>query len=408
MQNLTLSEMKCLNYSKKISLLFCLLFMLLYQSCSNDFDDFLTPNLSENVVYKADGKYAGILLDCSQRKGDKGCDFSTLPLLGMETDFPNKDDILKRLLVSHEWMGKRFEELIDSYPKELLLLFKSVSAIVIGADIRPSHFNSTNAVIYFDSNLFWLSENEKLTVNTKFDYRSRFSDNQDGYTTYVSRYIKEGKLAYKHISPKGAYQSRNLEDIRYLVAQTLIHELLHANDFFPVQYFETMPRNSVPQKIVSNLQNHWLSTRLENKYPLTSQLMKEMADYQFNSKDISEATNALPISDFIDEFNGDLATDFYGYSSYFEDPAMLFEEVMMKILFDVDREIAFVYFDPELDKLKVIWGVRNRFADKRLFEKVRFVMEDIIPPKVFQDFYTNNYPTLKTLERGSYWNEIEE
>lgn len=396
--------MNYVNYFKKNILVFLLTFILFSLSCSNDIDDLLVPNLSEYFVYKTDSKYASSLYECSNKnKKMTPCDFSKLPLLGMESESPSKDEIMERLIVSHDWMGERFEELIDSYPKELLVLFRSVTAIVIGTDIRPSIFNQSNAIIYLDSNLFWLSESEKLTVNPKYDYRTIFTDTNVKTNRYVFRYLKEGEPAFRYIAPKEPYQPRTLEDIRYLVAKSIIHELLHANDFFPFRLFESMPRDRAPLEVTLNIETIRLSSRLEKEYPLTSKIIKELADYFYNGKNLSEMTEAMPLDNFVREFDNDLATDLYGYSSKFEDTAMLFEEVMMKILFDVDREIGFIYFDNKSENFLLLWGVRNRFADKRLFEKVRFILEDIISPEDLENFYNNHYPTLRTLERGTVW-----
>jgi hypothetical protein len=67
------------------------------------------------------------------------CDFRTLPLAGLDTARPTVADVMARLVTSHAWMAPRFEQLLQRMPEDVLLLFRSVTAIVIGSDIRPSY-----------------------------------------------------------------------------------------------------------------------------------------------------------------------------------------------------------------------------------------------------------------------------
>ena len=44
-------------------------------------------------------------MDCLVRAEDGACTFANVPLIGMETSDPTVDDVMSRVIVSHEWMG---------------------------------------------------------------------------------------------------------------------------------------------------------------------------------------------------------------------------------------------------------------------------------------------------------------
>jgi hypothetical protein len=65
------------------------------------------------------------------------CKLATLPLIGQAEPEPTVEDVLARTVVSHAWMGRRFEQVLRALPARLLKLFRSTTAVVIGADFRP-------------------------------------------------------------------------------------------------------------------------------------------------------------------------------------------------------------------------------------------------------------------------------
>jgi hypothetical protein len=82
------------------------------------------------------------------------------------------------------------------------------------------------------------------------------------------------------------------------------------------------------------------------------------------------------------DFSIDGASDSYNYSSQFEDVAMLFEEVMMKRHFNIDRELAFTDAPPATGatcaNYVVRWGVRNRIGNPVVKSRAQLIVNKIL------------------------------
>mgnify|MGYP003553648092 FL=1 len=109
-------------------------------------DGVLRPSVA-NSVYSAD------IVNCVKIVNDDpvtSCKLSVLPFIGQHNNLPTKADILAKTVVSHPWMTTRFSQVLDQMPKDIFLLFRGVTAVVIAADIRPSHYRSDTGAIYLD------------------------------------------------------------------------------------------------------------------------------------------------------------------------------------------------------------------------------------------------------------------
>ncbi|MFT7559171.1 MAG: hypothetical protein ACI93R_001076 [Flavobacteriales bacterium] len=378
--------------------------------CGSSGDDDLdlsasADDLSNAKAYLPEGSYADVLKSCisAQSSGD-ACNFETLPLIGMDTENPGVDDIMRRLVVSHDWMGQRFEEVLLTMPDEFLGLFRGVSAIVIDDDIRPAYYTVSTAAIYLDANFFWLSEAEATSVNPKEDPRSSFNDPLAFRA--LSRYVKDNERAYRYLAPDN-YQARSLDDIRLLVASLLLHELAHANDFFPPARLNTLSLQDQPWSAASAQRGWWVSTRLTDINALSSDLMSGIAAVMYLGETPSDAQLALTASDIGAAYEPDGAADDYGYSSLREDAAMLFEEATMKYFFDLDRDQAFTAApgpNNSCSEYLVKWGVRNRFADAHVTARVEFVLSEMLPNVDFSNFFAS-VPVPKAFVRENDWCE---
>ena len=74
---------------------------------------------------------------------------------------------MERVVVSHDWMGVRFEQLMRRMPTDLVELFAPVTAIVIGSDVRPSFYSSFRGTINLDPGFLWMSVPEKQTISVE-------------------------------------------------------------------------------------------------------------------------------------------------------------------------------------------------------------------------------------------------
>lgn len=350
-----------------------------------------------------DSPYASFLAPCARESGDqRSCRFNQLPLLGMQTTAPDKAAVMDRVATTHPWMAQRFSELLDVMPPDLLTLMRSVTAIIIGADVRPSFYWSLTGAIYLDPAGLWLSVEEKRTIDPAPDYRSGFGNG----LTYrvINRYVIDNDYAWYSYSLNDDSE-RTLDDIVLPVARLLYHELAHAADFLPADRMSGFnPTWTVLEatRFVEN-QGQQLSQMLEGVQPLNSQLMFDLAGVNFYGNEPTEAQRALQAPDVSAQFAPDGANDDYAYASRFEDVAMLFEETMMALSFGVERDVAVAPKPADGDPHIVDWGQRRRITDSQVIERARLVGTRILPDAPISSFL-NSYGPPKSLASGITWN----
>ncbi len=358
------------------------------ESANRDFD-----NLR---VYKSDSPYRNDVSRCARAERESQyCSLATLPLLGIDYSDPGIPQIMERVVVSHTWMGERFETLLHELPQELLPLFRSVTAIVIDDDIRPAYYSPSTGAIYLDPAFLWLSVAEKQTINPKEDYRSGFDDPLA--FRQLNRYTKDGTPAYRHLSLLDD-STRELDDIILLIARLLLHELAHANDLFPPDLLYTLPLDQKPYDTALSIANMWVSRRLSENTPLTSNTMFSLAGVMYRGNDPSISDLAITADEVGDAFEPDGAGDDYGYTSEYEDLAMLFETSMMKYFFDADYELAFtdVPEDPRLcSSYQIGWGMRNRIAHEMVIDRAQFAVNSLLPGLEINDFFSSIDPATE-------------
>lgn len=361
--------------------------------------------LSDVSTYIDSSPYADRIPGCIRaQSSNDACSLAELPLLGMEAQTLTVPLIMNRVATSHDWMGERFEEVLLTLPDEILQLFRGTTAIVIDDDIRPAYYTVATGAIYLDANFFWLSEPEAASVNPKEDPRSNYSDPLAFRSLW--RYVLNNESAYRYRRPDD-YVPRTLDDIRLLVASLLLHELAHANDFFPPELSSSLDASMRPWPAASEREASWVSTRLSNSNPLASNTLYGLAEVMFRGETPNSDQREITAQAVGAEYAPDGAADDYAYSSEREDVAMLFEEAMMYYLFDIDRDQAFTDAPGEnnfCEDYVIGWGVRNRFMDAHVLSRVEFVLEEILPETDFSEFLRDlGEPTA--LQNGADWCE---
>ncbi len=129
------------------------------------------------------------------------CPLSTLPFLHQTTAgaVPTVDQIMDRVVVSHDWMGETFEQLLRTQAsQDMLRLFNGVTAIVIGAQVRPSFYYALTGAIYLDAENFWLTAAQRDVINEAPDFRSDFD--RDLMYSGVWRYTQNNQNIFRSVS----------------------------------------------------------------------------------------------------------------------------------------------------------------------------------------------------------------
>lgn len=359
--------------------------------------------------------YAGELVDCARvfnRGGNNNhsfCPMERLPLLGQERETLTPEDVLERTLVSHDWMAERFEQALRAQPDELLQLFQGVTAVVIGADIRPSYYWLSTGAIYLDPARLWLDIAERDTISEAPDYRSDFDRELDFDVLW--RYTREGDYAWRNPPLSGPGQSRELNQILSPLAALLFHELAHANDYLPPREQQGLDMSLTPSEAATRLQSDSVSAALARDYPLTSELMMDLAEVMYQGRDATAEERQLTAEEVGLDFSEDSASDSYSYVTanrrlFLEDTAMLFEEVMMQHHFGLTRELAFTErpdsANASCNEYVVRWGQRGRVGDDALQARAELVLQQLLDRNDVQP-HLASLPDAEPLTSGLGW-----
>lgn len=342
---------------------------------------FDTP-VARTHAYRPASPYANVLANCvySNQLNDS-CTINTLPLIGQTSSDLNRETILNRVLVSHDWMGDNFAAFLAQMDpdSDFARLLQSVTAVVISYDVRPSFYWVVTGAIYLDPNDLWLTPSQRDTINEAPDYRSNFGNDLNFVMPW--RYVKDNQYASLGV-PITVRANRTLAQINPDLASLLYHELAHANDFFPRSVHATLtgPR-LLDDYSRRNASKSLISDQVSKTYPLTSTEMMGLANVSFLGAAASNVQKTYQASDVSTFFSTDIASDFYAYSSTREDTAMLFEEAMMSYRYQILRDVA-VTNKPAIltaDSLIIDWGQRGRIAQDSLENRAALVIDEILP-----------------------------
>ncbi len=355
----------------------------------------------------SDSTYSSAIVNCVKIVSNNpvnSCKLTTLPFIGQKTSAPTKADILAQTVVSHPWMATRFSQLLDEMPNDIFLLFRGVTAVVIAADIRPSHYRSDSGAIYLDPANLWLNFEERATISKEEDYRAGFSNGLAFRSMW--RYVQGNTYAYDYYPLDGAVSSRTIKDVVRPMAALLFHELAHANDFMPPAFVTQVNPQLTASDAIGNLQGSFISTGLKLQSPLNSQMQYDLGRVMFHGLAATDDQKRLSAEQVGLNFSIDGASDSYNYSSQYEDVAMLFEEVMMKRHFNIDRELAFTDAPPATGatcaNYVVRWGVRNRIGNPMVKARAQLIVNKVLGVTETSVYFAA-LPSPRSMTNGIDW-----
>ena len=361
---------------------------------------FSDTHVSRTYPYRAAGPFAAALVACTYEAnlqyfgaGANMCPLSTLPFLHQTTGgaVPTVSQIMDRVVVSHDWMGEVFEQFLATQASDdLKRLFNGVTAIVIGAHVRPSFYYALTGAIYLDADNFWLSAEQRDVIDEAPDFRSDF-DRELNYSG-VWRYTENNRSIFVNFPAT----SRIGRTLSYLMAEAgwlLYHELAHASDFLPPSERSRLNDNLslTAWGFIGPLFNsptpRLPSSVLASTYPLTSPEMSALAQVKFFGATPTDLQKSYTPNQVAGFFAPDRATDEYNYATVREDLAMLFEEFMMyrnspDPAARWRRDVAIT--DKILDTttsatLIVRWGQRGRIGEAAVRPRAQFVVGALAP-----------------------------
>ncbi len=373
-------------------------------------------HVSRSYPYRANGPFAAALVRCTyeanlQYTGGATnlCPLSTLPFLHQTTAgaIPTVDQIMDRVVVSHDWMGDAFEQLLRTQAStDLLRLFNGVTAVVIGAQVRPSFYYALTGAIYLDADNFWLTAAQRDVINEAPDFRSDFD--RDLMYSGVWRYTANNQNIFLPFPAT----SRISRDVPYLLQEAgwlMYHELGHASDFTP-----TSARGSLNSALSAwgNISPRYQAGQLPSdamatSFPLQSSQMAGLAQVKFFGATADATQRAYTPNDVGSFFAPDRATDEYNYSNSREDIAMTFEEFMMVRNHGWRRDVAItdkINASTTSNNLIVRYGQRGRVGSANIKPRAQIAVQELAPWVLQADpNAVNNLPAPIPMRAGDTW-----
>ncbi|NRD73892.1 hypothetical protein HQQ94_11725 [Shewanella sp. VB17] len=365
--------------------------------------------IAKTFAYRETSPYAKAIQTCVySNQLASPCTLAKLPLLGQVAETLNNDMILDRVLVSHQWMGDNFATFIATMDpnSDFANLLRSVTAIVISYDIRPSFYWVLTGAIYLDPSDLWLLAEERDSINEAADFRSDFSHELDFIMPW--RYVKDN-VNVTYTAPRSTRTNRTLAEMFPDFSALLYHELAHANDFFPSTFYADLNMDN------QTLQDHYqrrvdtselISDQMTAQFPILSHEMLSLATVSFKGLAATSVQKNYLASDITHFFSNDVTNDYYAYSSSREDMAMLFEEAMMSYRYGIVRDIGVTDRpeNPSADTIIVDWGQRGRISQNSLQDKAAFVIDNIFPNLNGTDLISS-LPKPISMKQGNSWSE---
>src|SRR6185436_14104494 len=122
-------------------------------------------NAAAFVPYDPFALYAPMLASCACRsRPQEPGNLLELPVIGQENPDPVIDTIMGRVVASDAWMGTRVREVLSALPEQDLWLFRPITAVVVGRDIRPSFYSAYTGAIYLDPADLWITNQERAVI----------------------------------------------------------------------------------------------------------------------------------------------------------------------------------------------------------------------------------------------------
>ncbi|REL26729.1 hypothetical protein DXX93_09190 [Thalassotalea euphylliae] len=356
--------------------------------------------------YNRNSQYANQLVNCVYSNTlSSSCTLQRLPLIAQQTLTPTVDDIMDRVVVSHQWMGDNFKAFLTQLDPhdDFKQLLRATTAVVISYDVRPSFYWAATGAIYLDPENFWLTPRERDTINEAPDFRSNLGG--DLQFAIPWRYVKDNEYAFESYD-RAERVNRPLSALTYPLGYLLYHELAHANDFFPQTNWPSLER--ADRVLDAALENATRSDLLTAFSPLNSQVMRDLAQVRYRTGEANDTQKAYLPQDIQTLFAPDKAVHFYSYSSEREDFAMLFEELMMQHRYGVIRDVAITnnpdHVNSPSDDYIVQWGQRGRLAQPQITDRIAFT-SDYIYPEFNAQSAIERLPNTLPFIVGETWRE---
>lgn len=334
------------------------------------------------------------------------CSLSRINLIGQDQPNPSVDDIMDRVITSHPWMAENFRKFLTEEDQhgDFKKLLRSVSAVVISYDIRPSYYWVATGAIHLDPEDLWLTPEQRDVIDVAPDYRSSFG--QELQYVMPWRYVKDNDYASSYY-PREYRFSREIRDLVPDLGSLLYHELAHANDTFPSSTLNSVSGTSV-YNAFQRREGQTIADKLTAAHPKGSEEMAALGQVNYRGVSPTDVQKAYTPDDVAGFFSHDNAPTQYAYSSEAEDVATLFDAAMMSARYNILRDEAVSTPRHATDSSQsyvLSWGQRGRVTDPAVMPRSKFVF-DLIFPELDSDAIYTALPPVKLLKPGLSWFDV--
>ena len=367
-------------------------------------------HVSRVYPYRSASPYANDLVPCAYdaaQRADTLCPLARLPLLAQQNGGapPTVEQVMDRVLVSHDWLGRNFEAFLRTQDAQgdFRRMLMSTTAVVLGTQVRPSFYYAGTGAIYLDADNFWLTAAERDTVSEVPDFRSDFD--RDLQYSGVWRYVQGNQSIFQFFDPR-ARVNRDPVHLLYEAGWLMFHELGHALDFMPPSAYGGLDSslsawgNIAPRFNAGQLASDTLSAQ----FPLTSAAMRGLAQVKFLGATADATQRAYQPNQVGGFFSADIATDEYNYSSRREDIAMTLEELLMQRRLNIQRDVAItdkINAGTTSGTLIVRWGQRGRIGAASIKPRARAAAQALVP--WFDPNQVDTLPAPLQMRAGESW-----
>lgn len=348
-------------------------------ACGGDDDDEI---LQEIYAYDRSAPYSESLVECVRAyQDDESCYLDVLPPLNRTNSTVTVDQIMQRVVVSHDWMAERFREVLELAPTGALEMFSPLTAVVISYDIIPAFYTINTGAIYIDPRYLWTTPAEYATIEQKEDYRSGFDDSLS-LTTYYWYEDQSGYRLSLNNTPENP-DYRSISSVTTNIMRLFFHELAHANDFLPPGQRTAIRLPAGDASYYDAVNEAWQDGDMVQQQlnELSNTTLLDLADVMYRGEEPTAYLMNLGASEAGGFFETEGASDHYAYSTPAEDVAMLAEETLMSYSYGAKRSVFFLdnagegsacYYD-------VGWGQEGRIAATLVKPRAKQVIAQMLP-----------------------------
>lgn len=357
--------------------------------------------------YNINSNYKDVLKKCFEAIDGAECTFNELPLIGQSVISPQISDIMDRVVVSHDWMGVRFEQLLSQLSSEALLLLKPVAVIYIGSENDSVGYNAGSAQLRIGPELLWLTADEKTALASSDGESGGSSNDTRDDLNFRFRYnfIKNG-LA---LDSKESDSERAFSDIFDNFAIVFYSQLAFAADYFPASVYSDDRLSVTPRMIFDENSKQPIVTKPlyddENLTAPTSHLYP-IAKIYYEDEPASDLYKTYTAADAGLAYDSEGKPSLSSYRGERRDMRGLFSLGMMKYKHDVSLNVLFYDGMESNSETTIGYGLRNRIASPKVAARVKFVMERIIGSSASLDeFFQNSLGTTELIEPGTNYED---